>query len=383
MSIFDGQLHINVSVASGLEQTLKREITALGYTPGPAINGRVSLEGSIYDVGRLSVNLRTANRIYIVLTKFVASTWDELYDRLYEIQWREILPSNAKINMLAKSVKSELYALSSIQSVSKKAVVDKLKQEYAMLVLEESGERYTIEVSIVEDVVSVCLDTSGSSLNKRGYRDLSVKAPLRETLVSYIILSSVWKDDRVLVDPFCGSGTIPIEAAMIATHRAPNIDREFEYLSYSTIDSMIDRVREEARDNIVEDKDLRISGFDIDANCISISMHHAKRAGVDRYIHFQRQNALDLSSRYAHGVIITNPPYGERLLKPSEIHSLYRDFGKVFRSLREWSMYLLTAYPYTQEAIGREATKKQIVYNSELRCTLYKYLGAPPIRRED
>ena len=382
MSIFDGQLHINVSVASGSEQVVKRELISLGYEAGPANYGRVSTTGSIYDLGRLSVNLRTANRIYIVLAQFVASTFDELYDRLTEVSWRDILPSDAKVVTLAKSVKSELYALSSIQSVSKKAIVDRLKEQYHLISLDESGPLYTIEVSIVEDRVTVSLDTSGSSLNKRGYRDLSVKAPLRETLASSIILSSVWREDRVLIDPFCGSGTIPIEAAMIATHRAPNIHRDFEYLSYRGVDTQIDRVRQEAQDNIVEDRELRISGFDIDQNCISIAMHHARRAGVDRYIHFQRQDVRELSSRYKHGVIITNPPYGERLLTDKQVHALYKDVGRVYRSLEEWSMYLLTAYPYTEEAIGIGAVKKQTLYNSEMRCTLYKYLGAPPKREK-
>ncbi len=375
MGFFDGKLELSVTSASGIEAVTKRELEGLGYAPGGATYGRISFEGDYRDMARANVMLRTANRVFINIARFHAETFDELFDGIKNIPWQSIIPKNARVIVNAKSFKSKLYALSSIQKITKKAIVT------AMGSLFESGGTYTLEVVVNEDDVLVALDTSGTALHKRGYRTYVGEAPLRETLASAIILLSIWKWDRPFVDPFCGSGTLPIEAALIATNTAPGLNRNFAFENFIKAPEVITSVKEEARDNIVLDRDLRISGFDINKDAISLALRHARNAGVDSKIHLQVADMRILSSRFSHGVIVTNPPYGERLLGEKELQTLYRDFGKVYRSLDDWSAYVITSYDNFERYFGARADKTRKLYNSELECKLYRYLGAPPKRK--
>lgn len=377
MGFFDGKLELSVTSASGIEAVTKRELVNLGYQPSGAEYGRISFDGNYLDCARANMFLRTANRVFINVARFKATTFDELFEGIKAIPWASIIPKNACVTVNAKSFKSRLFALSSIQSITKKAIVT------SMGALFETGGKYAIEVVINEDNVLVALDTSGVALHKRGYRTLVGEAPLRETLASAIILLSVWKWDRPFVDPFCGSGTLPIEAALIGTNTAPGLNRSYAYENFIKAPSVIERVKEEANDLIVRDRTLRISGFDINKDAVSLSMRHAKNAGVSNNIHFQVSDMRTLRSRYSHGVIVTNPPYGERLLKEAELKELYRDFGKVYRSLDEWSAYVITSYDNFEKYFGARSDKTRKLYNSELECKLYRYLGAPPKKRTE
>ena len=383
MSIFDGQLKISVAAASGIEAITKRELRSLGYGDVPSYFGRMNFIGSMEDVARCNVFLRTASKVRIVLAEFKAETFDELFDGIYSVDFGEILPFDANVAVEAKSVKSKLFALSAIQSVVKKAIVKKMTAKKGLVSLPESGERYSFELSLVEDTATLSLDTSGDGLHKRGYRQKVWIAPMRETMAAAIILNSFYRADRVLIDPFCGSGTIPIEAALIATNTAPGINRNFAFEKFHNAPDVLSRVRQEAEDKAVRDISLRIYGYDIDARAIKLSYEHAERAGVKNLVHFEKRDMRDVTSRYAHGIIITNPPYGERLSGGEELKNLYRDFGKMFRSLDEWSAYVVGTSPAFEKYFGQKADKKRKLYNSEIECTLYQFFGAPPKKRDD
>ena len=383
MSIFDGELKISVSSASGIEAITKRELKSLGYGDIPSYNGRMNFIGKMLDIARCNMFLRTANRVRIILAEFKAETFDELFDGIYSVDFGEILPFDANVAVEAKSVKSKLFALSAIQSVVKKAIVKKMTAKNGLVSLPESGERYSFELSLVEDTATLSLDTSGDGLHKRGYRQKVWIAPMRETMAAAIILNSFYRADRVLIDPFCGSGTIPIEAALIATNTAPGINRNFAFEKFHNAPDVLSRVRQEAEDKAVRDISLRIYGYDIDARAIKLSYEHAERAGVKNLVHFEKRDMRDVTSRYAHGIIITNPPYGERLSGGEELKNLYRDFGKMFRSLDEWSAYVVGTSPAFEKYFGQKADKKRKLYNSEIECTLYQFFGAPPKKRDD
>ena len=383
MSIFDGQLKISVAAASGIEAITKRELKSLGYGDVPSYFGRMNFIGSMEDVARCNVFLRTASKVRIILAEFKAETFDELFDGIYSVDFGEILPLDANVAVEAKSVKSKLFALSAIQSVVKKAIVKKMTAKNGLVSLPESGERYSFELSLVEDTATLSLDTSGDGLHKRGYRQKVWIAPMRETMAAAIILNSYYRADRVLIDPFCGSRTIPIEAALIATNTAPGINRNFAFEKFHNAPDVLSRVRQEAEDKAVRDISLRIYGYDIDARAIKLSYEHAERAGVKNLVHFEKRDMRDVTSRYAHGIIITNPPYGERLSGGEELKNLYRDFGKMFRSLDEWSAYVVGTSPAFEKYFGQKADKKRKLYNSEIECTLYQFFGAPPKKRDD
>ena len=383
MSIFDGKLNIEVSSASGIEVVTKREITSLGYTPGGAEYGRILFEGDWTDVLRANMFLRTAGRVRVLIGTFDATDFDSLFDGTESVDWQDIIPLDGKILVTAKSVKSKLFSLSSIQSIVKKAIVTKLCRVHNVNKLSESGAEYSVEASIINDTVRLTLDTSGAGLHKRGYRTWLGEAPIRETLASAIIQLSVWNPDRPLIDPFCGSGTIPIEAALIGLNIAPGIQREFSCEHFSNAPSLRGIVQEEAEQLVNRDREIRISGFDINPEAIKLALRHAEKAGVRDKIHLQVADMRNLSSRFSHGVIVTNPPYGERLMKEDELRELYRDFGKVFTSLDEWCAYVITSYMAFEKYFGKKATKTRKLYNSELECNLYQYLGKPPKMRFD
>ena len=383
MSIFDGKLNIEVSSASGIEAVTKRELIALGYTPSGAEYGRILFEGEYVDVLRANMFLRTAGRVRILVGTFDATDFNALFDGTAGISWQDVLPVDAKIVVTAKSVKSKLFALSSVQSIVKKAIVKSMCNFYKVAKLDETGAEFSIEASIIEDKVRLTLDTSGAGLHKRGYRTWLGEAPIRETLASAIIQLSVWNPDRPLIDPFCGSGTIPIEAALVGLNIAPGIQREFACEKFSNAPTLRAVVQDEAEQLVNRDREIRISGFDINPDAIKLALRHADKAGVRDKIHLQVADMRDLSSRFSHGVIVTNPPYGERLMKEDELKDLYRDFGKVYGTLDEWCAYVITSYMGFEKYFGRRATKTRKLYNSELECNLYQYLAKPPKKRFD
>ena len=383
MSFFDGKLIIEVAAASGIEAVTKRELSKLGYAPGPAERGRICFEGDFVDVMRANMFLRTANRVRIVLVKFVADNFDALFDGVYAFDWQHVVPADGRVIVDAKSQGSKLFALRYVQSVTKKAIADKLMAAHKVSSLSESGEEYRIEVSLVDDVATVALDASGEGLHKRGYRTYLGDAPIRETLASAMLQLSVWRPDRPLIDPFCGSGTIPIEAAMIGLNIASGIKRNFACEQFKFAPKVRPVVQREAEDVILRDVKLRICGFDIDRDAISLAKKHARLAGVEDNIHFQAMDMREVSSRFKHGVIVTNPPYGERLMGEDELKRLYRDFGKMTAALDEWCVYVITSFKGFEKYFGRKADKVRKLYNSELECNFYQYLASPPPKKKD
>lgn len=376
-------MKIRVSAASGTEAVLKRELLSLCYAPGGAEYGRVDFVGSMRDAARANVFLRTAGRVRIVLAEFPARTFDELYENVRKVLWKEILPADAAVAVSAKSLKSALFSLRDIQRVTKRAIADAMTAAHAGTRMPENGERYDIEVSLTADFAAVALDTSGAGLHKRGYRVKLGEAPIRETLAAAMLLLSVWRTDRPFIDPFCGSGTIPVEAALIGTNTAPGINRHFSFEKFAFAPSVIASVRDEAEQLVKRDAVLRIRGGDIDPAALKLAREHAARAGMDKHIHFQTQDVKDLSSRFSHGVIVTNPPYGERLMNGAELGALYGEFGRAFARLDEWSAYVITSSPSFEKYFGRKADRVRTLYNSELECRFYRFLGAPPKNRAE
>ena len=373
-------MEICVTSASGIEAVTKRELyKIIGKEDLSAINGRIKFEGDESDVVKCNLNLRTGNRVEIVLGGFKAETFDDLFDGVKSIPFEEYIDRDGKIIVSAKSVQSKLFAYSAIQSVSKKAICERLCKKYGVNELGESGARYKIEVAALKDYVTVTLDTSGDGLHRRGYRGLVGEAPLKETLAAALVELSVWNKTRPFADLFCGTGTIPIEACMIALNIPAGLNRSFDFQNWKRFDKKIfDRAAEEAKANIVTDADLRISGFDIDDKQLKLARKHAELAGVDKYIHFQRADMRDFSSRFAHGVIISNPPYGERLSDRKEVEKLYRDYGKKVASLDDWCAYTLTPVDDFERLFGKKADKKRKIYNGKIECCYYSHLAPPP-----
>lgn len=372
-------MKICVTSASGVEAVTKREIYRLLRIDAPSINGRICFDGGWEEIVKCNMYLRTANRVGIILGEFGAETFDDIFDGIKSISFEEFIPKDGKIIVTAKSVLSKIFAISATQSISKKAICERLMEKYGIVTLPESGERYKIEVAILKDFVTVTLDTSGEGLHRRGYRGLVGEAPLKETLASAMIDLSVWNPSRPLADVFCGSGTIPIEATLIALNIASGKNRNFDFTEWKEFDRKIfETVKEEAIAGEILDREVRISGFDIDENQLKLARRHAKEAGVEKYIHFQRADMRDFSSRFAHGVIISNPPYGERLSDRKGIELLYRDYGKVFRSLDNWCAYTLTSVTDFERLFGKKADKKRKLYNGKLECNFYAHLGESP-----
>lgn len=369
----------------GLESVLKKEITELGYEIVSVEDGRVTFKGDETVIPRANIFIRTAERILLKMGSFKAVTFDELFEGTKALPWEEILPRDAKFWVTkATTNKSALFSGSSIQSIVKKAIVDRMKQTYHISHFEEDGDEYPIRVFIFKDMVSIGIDTSGTSLHKRGYRHLVGKAPISETLASALLMLTPWNKDRVLVDPFCGSGTFPIEAAMIGAHIAPGMNREF---TADTWDKVISKkiwynAYDEAHDMIRKDIEMNIQGYDLDPEIVKCAMTNAREAGVDKYIHFQARDVKELSNPKHYGFIITNPPYGERLEDRKDLPELYRTIGESFARLSDWSMYLITSYDEAEKYIGRKADKNRKIYNGMIKSYFYQFMGPKPPRKD-
>ena len=368
----------------GLEAVLKREIQDLGYEISAVEDGRVSFYGDINAVCRANIFLRTAERVLLKAGQFKAVTFEELFEKTKEIPWEKYIPKNGKFWVAkAASVKSKLFSPSDIQSIMKKAMVKRLQEKYHVEWFPEDGASYPVRVFLMKDIVTVGIDTSGISLHKRGYREVSGKAPITETLAAALILLTPWKKDRILVDPFCGSGTFPIEAAMIAANIAPGMNRSFmaeEWTDLVPKKGWYEAI-DEANDLICDDIETDIQGYDLDGDVIKIARRNAREAGVDHLIHFQERDVKDLRHPKKYGFIITNPPYGERLEDKKDLPALYKAFGDSFRKLDSWSAYMITSYEDAERYFGRKADKNRKIYNGMLKTYFYQFQGPKPPRR--
>ena len=378
------RLEIIVPCHFGLEAVLKKEIYDLGYEILKVEDGRVTFEGDAEAVCRANIFLRTAERVLVKAGEFTAETFDELFEGIKAIPWEDYIPKDGRFWVTkASSIKSKLFSPSDIQSIVKKAMVERLKQHYHVEWFPEDGASYPLRIFLLKDRVTAAIDTSGESLHKRGYRTMTSKAPITETLAAALILLTPWRKDRILVDPFCGSGTFPIEAAMMAANIAPGMEREFTAEQWT---NLIERqlwydAVEEARDQVDTDIQVDIQGYDIDGEIVKAARENAKRAGVEQLIHFQQRPVSALSHPKKYGFVITNPPYGERLEEKEALPALYTEIGQAFSRLDSWSEYLITSYEDAERYIGRKADKNRKIYNGMLKTYFYQFLGPKPPAR--
>lgn len=368
----------------GLEAVTKREIYDLGYEITRVEDGRVTFEGDAEAVCRANMFLRSAERILLLLGRFRALTYDELFENIKAIPWEDYIPENGRFWVKkASSIKSKLFSPSDIQSIAKKAMVERMKQFCHLDWFPEDGAPYPVRIFLLKDEVMVTLDTSGDSLHKRGYRLATGKAPLTETLAAALLMLTPWKKDRILVDPFCGSGTFPIEAALMAANIAPGINRSFTAEEWTNFipPNLWYEAAEEARE--MEDTDIMvdIQGYDIDAEVLKAARENAKRAGVDHLIHFQQRTAENLRHPKKYGFIVTNPPYGERMEEKEALPEIYSQLGQAYRGLDTWSLYMITSYEDAERYIGRKADKNRKIYNGMLKTYFYQFLGPKPPKR--
>ena len=367
----------------GLESVLKREILDLGYEISHVEDGKVTFVGDAEAIAYGNIFLRTAERILLKVGSVHAETFDELFEKTKQLPWEDYIPKDGKFWVAkANSIKSKLFSPSDIQSIMKKAIVERLKTKYHVSWFEESGAEYPIRVAFMKDEAVIGIDTSGISLHKRGYRKWTAKAPITETLASALILLTPWKKDRILVDPFCGSGTFPIEAAMMAANIAPGINRSFlaeEWTNLIPKKCWYD-VADEAREQIDTKIETDIQGYDIDENVIRAARENARLAGVDHMIHFQRRAVSELNHPKKYGFIITNPPYGERIEEKENLPGLYRQIGESFARLDSWSEYVITSYEEAEKYIGKKADKNRKIYNGMIKTYFYQFLGPKPPR---
>ena len=369
----------------GMEAVLKREIQDLGYEICLVEDGRVTFLGDDEAICRANVFLRTAERVLLKAGSFRAETYEELFQGTRALPWEEWVPKDGRFWVTkASSIKSRLFSPSDIQRVMKKAMVERMKQKYGLSLFPETGSSYPVRVFLYKDQVTVGIDTSGDSLHKRGYRTLASRAPITETLAAALILLTPWKGNRIFVDPFCGSGTFPIEAAMMAAHMAPGMNRSFTAEQWT---GLIPRKRwydavDEAEEMVDLQVETDIQGYDIDGEIVKAARANAEAAGVGKLIHFQQRPVSQLSHPKKYGFLVTNPPYGERLEEKENLPALYREIGERFRALDSWSAYIITAYDDAEKYIGRKADKNRKIYNGMMKTYFYQFLGPrPPARK--
>ena len=369
----------------GLEAVLKNEILDLGYEISKVEDGKVTFWGDAQAIADANIFLRTTERILLKVGEVKAETFEELFEKTRELPWERYIPKDGKFWVAkANSVKSKLFSPSDIQSIMKKAMVERLKSVYHMDWFPEDGESFPVRVAFMKDVAVIGIDTSGVSLHKRGYRQMTARAPITETLAAALLMLTPWKSDRILVDPFCGSGTFPIEAAMMAANMAPGRNRSFLSENWK---HLIPRkcwynAVEEADDILIRDCRTDIQGYDIDGAVLKAARSNARMAGVEQMIHFQEREIRDLSSSKSYGFLIMNPPYGERLEEKKALPQIYQQIGESFRRLDKWSMYVITSYEHAEREIGRKADKNRKIYNGMLKTYFYQFLGPKPPRRK-
>ena len=362
--------------AAGIESIVGNELKHLGYKVNVE-NGRVRFDGDVADIAKTNLWLRTADRIKIVVGEFTAKTFEELFQGVEGLNWEDFLPLDAEFPVAGKSQKSTLHNVTSVQAITKKAIVTKMSTVYHRRTkLPETGALYPIEVAINKDKVLITLDTTGSSLFKRGYRVNKGGAPLKENMAAALVLLARWYPEMPFVDPVCGSGTIPIEAALIGCNIAPGLKRNFAFEDWDWVDKdIIKQAREQAQAAIKKDIDLDISGYDIDGSMIEIAKENAVQAGVQDVVNFKQMAVKDFKTDKINGVIVANPPYGERLSDKEHVHQLYQQMGKLYQPLTSWSKYILTSDLQFEQFYGTKATKRRKLYNGSLRTDFFQYWG--------
>lgn len=374
-------MKLTAACAFGLEAIVKRELIALGYDPTVTQPGRVTFEGDWIAVCRSNLWLRTADRVLLQVQQFEAPDFDALFETVKEYDWSQFIPPDASFPVIGRSRLSKLTSVPAVQRSVKRALVESLKSHHATESLPESGAVYKIEVAILNDVATLTIDTTGPSLHKRGYRKLVGTAPLKETLAAALVDLSVWNKDRPLIDPFCGTGTIPIEAAFKALNIAPGIHRQFASTRWTDCDQSIwEAALDEARDLQIKDVELQILGFDIDADALKLARFHAEQASVENQIHFQQRPFSELRNKRDYGCIITNPPYGERLSEHEALLPLYESMPMVLQRLPSWSHFILTSMPKFEQIVQKKATRRRKLFNGRIECTYYQFLGPRPPR---
>lgn len=374
MRDFKDKLDITLTCASGVEKVVKSELKRLGYDDVPALNGALTFKGNQLAVARCNLFLRCADRVYIKVGEFNATTFDQLFDGVKNVDWENYLPDNALIRVNGKCVKSQLFAISACQSIVKKAIVDRMCNKYNLTRLNENGASYDVEFSVFKDVVSLYINTSGMGLHKRGYRDLVGIAPIKETLASALVLLSDFYKNQPFADPFCGSGTIAIEAARIAMNIAGGIGRRFAFNDWKNFDQKyFDEAFTEAKDK--EDRSVKLEMFasDIDPKAVKLAERHAQRAGVYDKIKFKVCDVKDFKCDLSCGTIVSNPPYGERVYDREQAEKCYQSLGKAFKNLDRWSAFVITSAKNFEKHFGKKADRERKLYNSNRECKYYYY----------
>ncbi|SDH17269.1 THUMP domain-containing class I SAM-dependent RNA methyltransferase [Desulfosporosinus hippei] len=375
------KIELIATAAFGLESIVARELKQLGYDDIVVENGKVIFKTDELGICRTNLWLRSADRVLLRVGSFEARTFEELFQQTKSLPWEDWLSIDANFPVQGKSVKSKLYSVSDCQAIVKKAIVERLKETYNCNWFEESGPRYQIEVALLNDRVTLTIDTSGIGLHKRGYRKLAGQAPLKETLAAAMIQLSYWNKDRALIDPFCGTGTIPIEAALIAQNRAPGLKRSFAAEKWPQIPrGLWQEAWQEALDLWERETILNIFGSDIDPKALELARIHAIEAGVEGIVHFQRLPVAEVRSRFSFGHLIANPPYGERLGDIDDVKGLYQELGETYKRLNDWSLHILTNFQSPETLIGRRWDKSRKLYNGRLECHYYQFFGPRPPR---
>lgn len=362
----------------GLEKVVANELRELGYDDLTIENGKVTFQGSEMDIVTCNMWLRTADRVLIKMAEFKAESFEELFQGTLKVEWGDIIPETGFMHVTGKSIKSKLFSVPDCQSITKKAIIEGMKRKYEKDIFSEDGAEYKIEVAILKDIVTLTLDTTGPGLHKRGYRGLAGEAPLKETLAAALVLLSKWEPSRILSDPLCGSGTIAIEAAMIGKNIAPGINRNFVSEGWDVIPKKLWEDMRRYAKNSINDKEFRILASDIDGTVLRIAKDNAKKAGVEDCIVFQKIDMKEFKNKKRYGFIITNPPYGERIGDIKEVESLYKDMGKIFKELKDWSYFIITSYEDFEKCFGQKSNKNRKLYNGRIKCYYYQYFGAEP-----
>jgi len=370
------------TAAFGLEAIVARELKSLGYQDLEVENGRVKVSADELAICRTNLWLRCADRVLLLIGTFKARTFEELFQQTKALPWEEWIPEDGNFPVQGKSIKSQLHSVPDCQAIVKKAIVERLKERYHRSWFEETGPRYQIEVALLKDEVTLTIDTSGLGLHKRGYRQTVGQAPLKETLAAAMIQLSFWNKEQALIDPFCGTGTIPIEAAFIAQNRAPGLKRSFAAEKWPAVSKELwQEAWQEALDLWDPKVPLHIYGSDNDPSPLSLARVHASEAGLAEAVHFQRLSVADVRSRFSYGHLITNPPYGERLGELNEVEELYRLLGATFMRLENWSLHMLTTHMSPERLIGRRWDKSRKLYSGKLECHYYQFFGPRPTSR--
>lgn len=377
------KINLIATTTFGLEAVAKRELSDLGYSDFTVQNGRIDFTATKKDIPRANLWLRTADRVLLKMGEFKALSFDELFESTKALPWEEWIPEDGNFVVEGKSIDSKLFSISDCQRIVEKAVVEKLKTKYNVDWFEKSGPKFTIEVALLKDIATLTIDTSGEGLHKRGYRDRAGDAPIKETLAAAMVLLSFWKKDRILFDPFCGSGTIPIEAAMIGKNIAPGLDRKFASEEWPCMDKEYwAAARKEAYSAIDNDVKLQIMACDIDKRSILRARDNAASVGLEDDISFFMKDMREVDLKNEYGVVISNPPYGERMGEMEDVHQLYTDLGAKFKELDTWSVYIITAEETFEKLYGKKADKKRKLYNGRIKVDYYQYYGPRPPRVE-